>query len=231
MTRFSAFITSTLVLLGGMDASRADAPLAVCLSHETIGVAAFQTVNSIDHTYGANDHTSSLIAVATNNLQRFGAGAFTVRSQVRPALGLAGLTRPLHEANTRAATMLLIIGLDAKETRLTSPYFNGDQYPLRTVKLQVSTKVVDARSRDVLTSLEWPVVAYAKNSADEAVSDLLSTDMSDKLAQTMTSACEGRVQATAASGRSGSGSASQSIIGKGVNIDDVKGGNVIINNY
>lgn len=168
--------------------------------------------------------------MATNNLQRFGAGAFTVRSQVRPALGLAGLTRPLHEANTRAATMLLIIGLDAKETRLTSPYFNGDQY-LRTVKLQVSTKVVDARSRDVLTSLEWPVVAYAKNSADEAVSDLLSTDMSDKLAQTMTSACEGRVQATAASGRSGSGSASQSIIGKGVNIDDVKGGNVIINNY
>lgn len=201
---FPTFVTGTLVLLVSMDGSRADAPLAVCLSQETIGVAAFETSHTIDRPYPLGDHSSSLIAAATSNLEKLGAGTFTVRLQLHPALGLAGLTSPLDEATSRDATMLLIIGLDTKETRLTSPYLNGDQYPLRTVKLQVSTKVVDARNRDVLTSLEWPVVAYAKNSTDEAVTDLLSTDMSDKLAQTMIRACEGRVPPTATSERGSS---------------------------
>ncbi|MGH8601811.1 MAG: hypothetical protein ACREXR_03230 [Gammaproteobacteria bacterium] len=160
------------------------------------------------------DHSTSLIAAATSNLEKLGAGTFTVRSEVHPALGLAGLTSPLDEAARRDATMLLIIGLDTKETRLTSPYLNGDQYPLRTVKLQVSTKVVDARNRDILTSLEWPVVSYAKNSTDEAVTNLLSSDMSDKLAQTMIRACEGRAPPKAPTATSERGSAvSQSSTG------------------
>lgn len=191
------FTLGALALLVSMDAPRADGALAACLAHETIGVAAFEMSTTIQRTSRVSDHGISLIATAQAGLRRLGAGVFTVRSQLSPAPGPAALTRPLDEAARGGATMLLVIGLDAKEFTLTSPYFNGAQYPLRTVKLQVTTWVADARSREVLTSLEWPVASYAKNSTDEAVTDLLSGDLSEKLAETMARACEGRAQPAA----------------------------------
>jgi hypothetical protein len=192
-----AFTLGALALLVSMDAPRADGAFAVCLAHETIGVAAFEMSTTIERTNRVSDHSISLIATAQAGLRRLGAGVFTVRSQLSPTPGPAALTRPLDEAAKGGATMLLVIGLDAKESALISPYFNGDQYPLRTVKLQVTTWVVDAHSREVLTSLEWPVASYAKNSTDEAVTDLLSSDLSEKLAETMARACEGRAQPAA----------------------------------
>lgn len=74
---------------------------------------------TIERTSRVSDHGISLIATAQAGLRRLGAGVFTVRSQLSPTPGPAALIRPLDEAARGGATMLLVIGLDAKESTLT----------------------------------------------------------------------------------------------------------------
>lgn len=186
---FRAILALSLFIVS-MARSGAEEALSLCLAHEKVGISVGEQFIPLERERVA-DHTLTLRGMLNGDLQGFGAAVTPIRERPGEPAGLEGLAKPLEQAETGGATMLLAMRLDAREMRLSNPYLRGDQYPLRTVRLLLQGWVVDVAGGDVMS--EFSVSrSYAANSTDDAVAELTRNDFADSLARALQQACEGR---------------------------------------
>lgn len=190
MTRsgWSTLLAMSAGLLLTSPIANAQQALSTCLARHRVAVTVGESFSPLPGSRAA-DHTLTLRGMLSGNLKSFGAAVVPV--SVRPTTfgGLEGLSKSVDEAEARGATLLVAMTLDATEQKLISAYLNGDQYPLRTVRLQVNAWVVEPKEGDVLAQFALNR-SYAANSTDDAVSELTANDLADPLAKALRLACD-----------------------------------------
>jgi hypothetical protein len=166
----------------------AEQALSTCLARHRVAVTAGESFHPLPGEQPA-DHTLKLRGMLGETLRNFGAAIVPVRARPTSMGDVDGLSEPMAQAEAQGATLMLALGLDARETRLVSSYLNGDQYPLRTVRLLLNAWVVAPESGDVLGQFTVNR-SYAAESTDEAVGELTANDLADPLARLLRQACD-----------------------------------------